>query len=313
LRSPGLIPRPLGRKNCAAGNGFAKLFSKASPIPRRLRRGWFIEDTTLPSVETIVKLIVALILILGVTGCQTSSLYSNLDEQEAVEMQAILLRQGIDCDKITGQENTWELKVSKNNLAEAVEILKGFGYPKDKFADMGQMFQKEGLVSSPLEERVRYIYALSQEVAQTVSKIDGVITARVHVVLPENDPLSEYFQPSSASVFVKHRQTFDIQSHIHQIKQLVINSIEGLSYDKVSVVPFASSLVFAKPKQFKRILGIEIVGGYAERFRILVFGLIFFLAISMLGCGYFFTKAYRKERSTSKELQRRDDYSEYVG
>ena len=42
LRSPGLIPRPLGRKNCAAGNGFAKLFSKASPIPRRLRRGWFI-------------------------------------------------------------------------------------------------------------------------------------------------------------------------------------------------------------------------------------------------------------------------------
>jgi hypothetical protein len=39
LRSPGLIPRPLGRKNCAAGNGFAKLFSKASPIPRPLAAG----------------------------------------------------------------------------------------------------------------------------------------------------------------------------------------------------------------------------------------------------------------------------------
>ena len=38
----GLIPRPLGRINCAAGNGFAKLFQKRPLIPRRLRRGWFI-------------------------------------------------------------------------------------------------------------------------------------------------------------------------------------------------------------------------------------------------------------------------------
>lgn len=266
-------------------------------------------STTKPAI----KVILSLLLIFFINGCKDSSLYSNLDEQEAVEMQAILLRQGIDCDKIAVKDEMWELKVSKNQLAEAIEILKGFGYPKDKFADMGQMFKKEGLVSSPLEERIRYIYALSQEVAQTISKIDGVITARVHIVLPENDPLSEYFQPSSASVFIKHRQTFDIQSHIHQIKQLVINSIEGLSYDKVSVVPFASSMVYAKPQQFERILGIEIVGGYAERFRILVFGLIFFLAISILGCCYFFVKAYRKERSTSKGLQRRDDYSEYVG
>lgn len=272
-----------------------------------------MENFILPTIQPALKVLLSLLFISFLNGCNDSSLYSNLDEQEAVEMQAILLRQGIDCDKIGVKDEIWELKVSKNQLAEAVEILKGFGYPKDRFADMGQMFKKEGLVSSPLEERIRYIYALSQEVAQTVSKIDGIITARVHVVLPENDPLSEYFQPSSASVFVKYRQTFDIQSHIHQIKQLVINSIEGLSYDKVSVVPFASSLVFARPQQFKRILGVEIVGGYAERFRILVFGLIFFLTISMLGCCYFFVKSFRLERSTRKELQRRDDYGEYVG
>jgi type III secretion protein J len=262
--------------------------------------------------RTVAKILLLLLLFLFINGCKDSSLYSNLDEQEAVEMQAILLRQGIDCDKITEKDNIWELKVSKNHLAEAIEILKGLGYPKDKFADMGQMFQKEGLVSSPLEERVRYIYALSQEVAQTISRIEGVITARVHVVLPENDPLSEYFQPSSASVFVKHRQTLDIQSHIHQIKQLVINSIEGLNYDKVSIVPFATSMVSIAPQQFERILGIEIAAAYAARFRILVCGLIFFMAISMTGCCYLFWKTNNMERSTSKEIQKRGNYDAYA-
>ena len=264
----------------------------------------------MPHISMIDKILLSLLLIFFVNGCKNSSLYSNLDEQEAVEMQAILLRQGIDCDKTIGKDKLWELKVSKNHLAEAIEILKGSGYPKDKFADMGQMFKKEGLVSSPLEERIRYIYSLSQEVAQTLSKIDGVITARVHVVLPENDPLSEYFQPSSASVFVKHRQTLDIQSHIHQIKQLVINSIEGLNYDKVSVVPFASSTVSIAPQRFERILGIEIVSGYADRFRILVYGLIFFMGTSMTGCCYLFVKMHNMKRSTSKEIQKRSDYSD---
>lgn len=259
----------------------------------------------------MVKIVFLLILVLVVFGCKNSNLYSNLDEEEAVEMQAILLRQGIDCDKTAGKENTWELAVSKNHLADAVEILKGHGYPKEKFANMGKMFEKEGLVSSPLEERIRYIYALSQEVAHTISKIDGVITARVHIVLPENDPLSEYFQPSSASVFVKHRQTLDIQSHIHQIKQLVVNSIEGLNYDKVSVVPFAGSRVFTAPNKFERILGIEISSGYAARFQILVFGLIFFLSASILGCSYLALKIYKLQRAGSKELQTRDPYGEY--
>src|SRR5690606_37312618 len=41
---------------------------------------------------------------------------------------------------------------------------------------------------------------------------------------------------SSAAVFIKHRAGLDLDFLTPQIKRLVSNAIEGMSYDKVSVV-----------------------------------------------------------------------------
>ena len=245
------------------------------------------------------------LLIMFLGGCDRVELYSNLDEQDANEMQAILLRQGIDCDKTSGKEMSRGLKVSKSQLSAAVEILKGYGYPRNKFTDLGTVFEKQGLVSSPHEDRIRYIYALSQEVAGTISQIEGVVRARVHIVLPENDPLSEYFQPSSASVFVKYRQNIDIGQFIHPIKQLVVNSIEGLNYEKVSVVTFPSPAVNASAS-YTRIMGIEIGSAYAPRFRFLVYGLIFFLTVLMVAIGYMLWKKIESPKDSDPDRRQRE-------
>lgn len=243
--------------------------------------------------KTRLKFVAFVILIVFISGCNEINLYSNLSEKEANEMQAILLGRGINCDKLEGKEMTWILTVSKDHMAEAIKILNGYGYPKETFADMGEIFKKQGLVSSHMEERIRYIYALSQEVSETISKIDGVITARVHVVLPDNDPLSEYFQPSSASVFVKHRQTVDFTPFMHQIKQLVVNSIEGLNYDKVTVFNFPAPVVTAAAPEYSRVMGIEVEKHYAGRFRMLVYGLGFFLCAFMIFCIFLVWQVYK--------------------
>jgi type III secretion protein J len=65
-----------------------------------------------------------------------------------------------------------------------------------------------------------------------------VIGARVHLVLPENDPRKPNAQPSSAAVLIKHNGDPLVGDLVPQIKELVTNSIEGLSYDKVTVVLF---------------------------------------------------------------------------
>lgn len=105
---------------------------------------------------------------------------------------------------------------------------------------MGDVFRKEGMISSPLEERARYLWALSQELSATVSQIDGVIKARVHVVLPERGSGADASLPSSAAVFIKHKPGFNYDDVIPQVKRLISNSIPGLSQEKVTVVMLPS-------------------------------------------------------------------------
>lgn len=85
---------------------------------------------------------------------------------------------------------------------------------------------------------MRYIYAVSQELSQTLRNVDGVVSARVHVVIPANDPLSEKMRPSSAAVFIKHRPDVDIRLLAPTVKDMVAHSIEGLSHDQVSLSLF---------------------------------------------------------------------------
>lgn len=174
---------------------------------------------------------------LVLTGCAKVVLYSNLQEKEVNEMMAILLSRGIEVEKIPAKEaGFWTISVKQGDMAQAVEVLGSYGLPTDKFQSIGEAFKKSGLVSSPSEERIRFMYALSQGVAETLSQIDGVLTARVHVVLQNNDPFSDVKTAASASVFIKYRRGSGVEALASQIKKLVANSIEGLSYDKISLV-----------------------------------------------------------------------------
>ena len=178
--------------------------------------------------------------LLLLAGCGDETLYSRLDEREANEMLAILLENGIDARKV-GLGESLTLQTARSDLPRAIAVLSEQGYPREEFQSLGDVFQREGFVSSPLEERARLLYALSQELSRTLSAIDGVVTARVHLAIPEKRALTDEVTPSSASVFVKHRPGAAVADQAALIKALVVNSIEGLPYDNVTVTFFPSS------------------------------------------------------------------------
>ncbi|WP_300729775.1 type III secretion system inner membrane ring lipoprotein SctJ [Pseudomonas sp.] len=170
-----------------------------------------------------------ILFLLHLAGCtERVELHSQLTEQEANQVIAELADKQIYAQKIS-TKNAVSVRVNSADIHRAVNVLEAAGLPQTKRSNLGDIFRKEGVISTPLEERARYIYALSQELEATFSKIDGVIIARVHVVLPERVAPGEPVQPASASVFIKHDASLDPDSIQSRVRKLVASSIPGMA------------------------------------------------------------------------------------
>ena len=178
-------------------------------------------------------------LALLLAGCdKEATLFSGLAESQANAALAALLESGIAATKASGDEGTWNVMIGEKDFAEAATLCERRGLPRRSFNGVGVVFKKTGMVSSPSEERIRFMDAIAQDLSQTISMIDGVVDARIHVVLPENDPFAKNTLPSSAAVALRSRWDADLTEAIPQVKSLVKNAIEGLAYEKISVTVF---------------------------------------------------------------------------
>jgi type III secretion protein J len=241
---------------------------------------------------------VAALLLLG--GCKVD-LYSKLQEREANLIVATLLRSGLSADRVEMKDGSITVRVEQNSFAGAVTLLNTAGLPRAKFQTMGEIFSNEGLVASPTEERARFIFALSQELSRTVSEIDGVVSARVHVVLPRNDPLRQDQMPSSASVFIKHDPRAQVTALLPQIKTLIADGVEGLTYDKVSVVFVPADpdpdAISGQPPALETTASIH--GDEASSMRALAGGLAGVAAAGLIGVATFFW-LWRRARTADR-------------
>lgn len=179
------------------------------------------------------------VLLLALMGCSKPvELQRNLAESDANEVIAELAEKHVKVQKRQDKEGVTIL-VEQDDMASSVRILAAAGLPRVAQTTFGEVFRKEGMISTPMEERARYLYALSQELEHTLSHIDGVIKARVHVVLPEKVAPGEPTLPSSAAVFIKHLESLDPDVILPRVKKMVASSIPGLSgkkKDKLAIV-----------------------------------------------------------------------------
>lgn len=241
--------------------------------------------------------LVTLVACLALSACK-SELFSDLSEREANQVVAALMGAGIPASKAASRGDGVTVMVEENRFAEAIELLNARGLPSEKYDSFGDVFQKDGLVSSPIEERARYIYALSQELSHTIAEVDGVLSARIHVVLPETDMLGRDFKPSSASVFIRHIEDSLRPNFTAQIRLLVANSIEGLVYDNVTVVTVPTAVQDSTTSQgpiLESVFGIWVHPNSIMRLWSVLGGLagVAALALALVGA-----QAFRSRRAS---------------
>lgn len=177
-------------------------------------------------------------------GCK-SSLFENLNEDQANQIVAALSQHGIKGVKARNADKTWSVSVDTDKIVVATEITREYALPRGGHANLGELFSRQGLISNPGEDQVRYVYGLTEELAATLEKIDGVLVARVHVVQPERDPLMRQVAPPSASVMIRYRSDYNLDYMRDKIRGLVAGSVEGLTPDHVylTLVPVMPAIV----------------------------------------------------------------------
>ncbi len=185
------------------------------------------------------RFLLLLMMCAGLAGCK-EVLYSELTETDANAMVAHLDAAGISASRKADKDGIYAILVQSADIPGAITVLNNEGLPRKSFQSIGTIFNAEGIVGTPFEERARFIYAMNEELSRTLSAIHGVTTARVHIMLPETQRFAQDAPISRASVAIHYEDGFAAQQHVPTIKTLVSHSVQNLEYDNVAVALFAA-------------------------------------------------------------------------
>lgn len=245
-------------------------------------------------------------------GCNTqTSIVNNLSEREANEIVVLLNSKGIEAQKIpatvsavgggaTTSEQFWDIAVPPKTITEALSILNQAGLPRIKGTSLLSIFGSQGLVPSELQDRIRYQEGLSEQLATTIRKMDGVIDANVQITFPKDE---EEGPVLTASVYVKHRGIIDNPNSITitKIKRLIASAVPNLTIDNVSVV--SDRALFADisfepidklehERRFVSIWTVVVATESAMRFRIIFYAFLILLFVFASALVWFFWKFF---------------------
>jgi len=183
-------------------------------------------------------IVLALVLLDG-AACSTSLLHG-LDEGSANETIAALERAGIATEKLADEGSTtaFTVRIARHDAGKALDLLRSLGLPRDRRHGFAEVYGQPSLIPTPSEERARYLEALGGEIERTLETADGVVSARVHLVLEENDPLAAEPKPRTAARAAVLLKVRGGHAPLPQgdVQKLVAGSVPGLDPAAVAVV-----------------------------------------------------------------------------
>ena len=161
-----------------------------------------------------------------------SLLYGNLGQQDAAQIAQALDTNGIPYKL----EGSGTITVPADRVHDARLKLAGQGLPEGD-GGFSVMSKDPGFGVSQFMEGARYQHALETELARTITNLQAVEGARVHLALPRQSAFVRDRRKPSASVFLQMKPGRRLESEqVTAIVNLVASSIPELEAQQVTVV-----------------------------------------------------------------------------
>ena len=171
-------------------------------------------------------------LVLWSQGPTYGLLYSNLADEDAAAITQSLSAAGI---KYRMENGTGAISVPAERINEARLLLAGQGVMQT--GGFANLSKDGGLGVSQFMETARYQHAIEQELARTISSLQQVAAARVHIAVPRSTTFVRERSPGSASVFLQLKPGRRLSSEqVTAIVNLVASSLPDIDASQVTVV-----------------------------------------------------------------------------
>jgi len=160
-------------------------------------------------------------------------LYARMGEKDAASVIGYLQAQNIPHQVSAGGT---AVQVPSNLVYKLRMDLAAKGLPSGEGVGF-EIFDKGQFGLSDFVQRTNYLRALQGELARTITQLQGVQSARVMIVQPENRLLlTDQGVKPTASVFVDVGGGRLEADQVNSIRHLVANAVQGLQVDQVAVV-----------------------------------------------------------------------------
>ena len=160
-------------------------------------------------------------------------LYSNLDLKEAGSITTALDQAGVKYE-VKGDGST--IMVPRDKVASTRLMLSSKGQPTSGSVGYEIFDEANALGQTDFVQQLNRQRALEGELARTIQGLDGVTSARVHLVLPKRQLFEEEAEQPSAAVTIGVGGRAPSSDQVQAIQNLVSSAVPNLKPGRVTVV-----------------------------------------------------------------------------
>ena len=160
-------------------------------------------------------------------------LYSNLDLKEAGSITTALDQAGVKYE-VKGDGST--IMVPRDKVASTRLMLSSKGLPTSGSVGYEIFDEANALGQTDFVQQLNRQRALEGELARTIQGLDGVTSARVHLVLPKRQLFEEEAEQPSAAVTIGVGGRAPSSDQVQAIQNLVSSAVPNLKPGRVTVV-----------------------------------------------------------------------------